>query len=221
MKENASSWEEAYRKRPSAGYGEAAHHPRAPRLARVFDEQGVRSVLDLGCGDGGNLVFFARQGFAVSGLDYAPTALRLAREWLAAEGLDGDLRAGDMQDLPWRERSFDAVISIKVINHNTAAGVGATVAEVARVLRAGGYFFATVARHPPPEKWFEREPVEVEPRTYVPALGHDKGVPHHFFTEAEVRWLLAGFELVELAGERSIEFLARKSGHPSREGGGE
>jgi SAM-dependent methyltransferase len=177
----------------------------------LFGEQGVRAILDLGCGDGGDLVFFARQGFAVAGLDYAPTALQLAREWLAGEGLEGDLRCGDMHELPWSGDSFDAAISVKVINHNTMAGVEDTIAEVTRVLRPGGYFFATVARHPPPEKWFEREPVELEPRTYVPARGHDKGVPHHFFTEDEVRGLLPHFELLELAGDRSIEFLARKA----------
>ncbi|MFO7955956.1 MAG: class I SAM-dependent methyltransferase [Candidatus Brocadiia bacterium] len=213
MKEGPDSWEAAYRKRPTSGYGEAGHHPRAPSLASLFSERNVTSILDLGCGDGGNLVFFAEQGFAVSGLDYAPTALRLAREWLAREALEGDLRSGDMRDLPWPADTFDAVISVKVINHNTAAGVEATIAEVKRVLRPGGYFFATVASHPPPERWFEREPVEVEPRTYVPALGHDKGVPHHFFTEDEVRHLLDGFEVLELVAERSIQFLARNPGY--------
>ena len=72
------------------GHGRGGHHHRAPALARLFEEQGVKSILDLGCGDGGNLVFFARLGFAVSGLDYAPTALRLAREWFAQEGLAAD-----------------------------------------------------------------------------------------------------------------------------------
>lgn len=117
-----------------------------------------------------------------------------------------------MGAIPWPADSFDAVISVKVINHNTRAGVEATVAEVKRVLRPGGYFFATVAGHPPAEKWFEREPVEIEPRTYVPALGHDKGVPHHFFTEEELQRLLAPFDLIEMSGERSIEFLARRPG---------
>jgi len=215
VKQDPSSWEAAYRRRPTSGYGKAGHHPRAPSLARLFGEQGVSSILDLGCGDGGNLIFFARRGFTVSGLDYAPTALRLAREWLAREGLECDLRHGDMQDLPWSQDSFDAVISVRVINHNTAAGVEATIAEVARVLRPGGYFFATVARHPPPEKWFEREPVEIEPRTYVPALGHDKGVPHHYFTEEELGRLLGHFELIDLGGERGIEFLARKPERPA------
>lgn len=210
MKEGPDSWEAAYRRRPASGYGEGGHHPRAPSLARLFSEQEVTWILDLGCGDGGNLVFFARQGFRVSGLDYAPTALRLAGEWLARERLEGDLCSGDMRDLPWPGDTFGGVISIKVINHSTTADVEATIAEVHRVLRPGGYFFATVASHPPPEKWFEREPVEVEPRTHVPALGHDKGVPHHFFTKEEVRRLLYRFELLDLVAERRIQFLARK-----------
>lgn len=212
MPADPGSWEAAYQTRPTSGYGKASHHHRAASLAHLFSRQGVKSVLDLGCGDGGNLVFFARLGFAVSGVDYAPTALRLAREWLAREELESDLRTGDMQNLPWAEDSFDAVISVKAINHNTTAGVKATMAEVRRVLRPGGYFFATVTRHPPPEEWFDRAPVEIEPRTYIPATGHDKGVPHHFFTEREVQRLLSLFELVELGGERCIEILARKRG---------
>ena len=149
MEEVISSWEEAYRNRPTAGYGEIREDSDLDPLFEVFGEDRGKRILDLGCGDGRHLVFLAKRGFTMYGLDYAPTALRLRREWLSKEGLDADLKCADMSSIPWRDGHFDAVIATMVMDHNSLEEIRATLGEVFRVLKPGGYFLATVMKYNP------------------------------------------------------------------------
>ena len=64
---------------------------RAMRLATGA----LSSVLDLGCGIGGDLVAMARAGLAVRGIDLDPVRARIAEVNLRALGLAGTVRAGD------------------------------------------------------------------------------------------------------------------------------
>lgn len=67
----------------------AAH--RAERLAAA----GATSVVDLGCGIGGDLIAFARAGLRVRGVEADPVRAAIARANLAALGLDGTVETGD------------------------------------------------------------------------------------------------------------------------------
>lgn len=70
--------------------GSVARH-RATRLA----ELGATSLVDLGCGIGGDLIAFARAGLAVRGIEQDPVRAAIARANLAALGLEGTVDVGD------------------------------------------------------------------------------------------------------------------------------
>ncbi|MCK4283288.1 MAG: class I SAM-dependent methyltransferase [Candidatus Brocadiae bacterium] len=195
--EDATGWEAAYRKRPSGGYRKASQHEDCQALDRVFRDRNVRAILDLGCGDGRHLVFFARRGYLMHGQDIAPTAIRLADEWLAGENLSADLKAGDMTHIRWPDASFDAMLCIQVVNHHRIRQIRQTVAEIHRVLREGGLLFLTVATERRPPRPGAPKAVEVEPHTYVPLEGHEKGVPHHQFDTQELRYEFRRFIVCE------------------------
>jgi SAM-dependent methyltransferase len=71
--------------------------------ARVADHRAARlaaavpggSVIDLGCGIGGDLLAFARAGLIAAGVDQDPVRAAMARANLAALGLPGAVQAGD------------------------------------------------------------------------------------------------------------------------------
>jgi len=65
---------------------------RAARLAAAIPEG---SVIDLGCGIGGDLLAFARAGLVAAGIDQDPVRVAMARANLAALGLPGAVQVGD------------------------------------------------------------------------------------------------------------------------------
>ena len=65
-------------------------------------------VLDVACGSGRHLAWFAERGCSVTGVDRDDQALALAREAVAsAELLQADIEQGPW---PWPGRRFDAVV---------------------------------------------------------------------------------------------------------------
>lgn len=57
-------------------------------LASVLEALPSGRVLDLGCGEGGDAIWLAQQGWDVTGADISPSAVRRARDAAAAAGLD-------------------------------------------------------------------------------------------------------------------------------------
>lgn len=98
-------------------------------LAAVAEAR-PRRVLDAGCGDG----LFARVIAAqeVIGIDNSAAMVARARE----RGVDA--RLGDIQDLPLEDGAFDVVVCNWTLYHLQDLDRG--LAEIARVLRAGGRF---------------------------------------------------------------------------------
>ena len=73
-------------------------------LERMRVGRGTR-YLDVGCGSGMAVQIAAARGAEVSGFDAAEAMLAIARERTP----NGDFRIGDLESLPYTDRSFDAV----------------------------------------------------------------------------------------------------------------
>lgn len=69
------------------------------RAARVAVELPGATVLDLGCGIGGDLIAMARVGLRVTGVDRDPLTVAVARQNLAVLGLDGSVQVGDATEI--------------------------------------------------------------------------------------------------------------------------
>ena len=99
--------------------------------------------LEIGCGQGVVTRLLAeRYGAQVVASDYDPAQVSLARERLA--GLDGpvEFRVVDARAMPFDDAEFDAVFSFGVLHH-IPGGWREAVAEIARVLKPGGWFVFT------------------------------------------------------------------------------
>jgi SAM-dependent methyltransferase len=99
-------------------------------------------VLDLGSGSGTDVFFAAQQvgdAGTVIGVDFTPEQVRKATRLRDAAGIANvEFVEGPIDELPFDDESFDAVISNGVIN---LSPVKAHVfSEAARVLRPGGRF---------------------------------------------------------------------------------
>ena len=112
---------------------EKLHH--LPRLIDFTAYRG-RKVLDVGCGAGIDLARFAKGGAIVTGVDISPSAIVLARQNFAQQGLTADLREADGERLPFPDDVFDLVFAHGVVQYTS--GAQALVGECRRVLKPGG-----------------------------------------------------------------------------------
>ena len=191
MSQPPQQWDEIFR---SQGRFFLEPQEDVPGVAQWFAERGARRVLDLGSGTGRHTVLLARHGFYVYGLDASAAGLDLTRAWLGQEGLTATLALGDVYaPLPYPSAFFDGVLSVQVIHHARLSVIEQAVSEIERVLQPGGLVFVTVASLMNQAEQFE----EIEPNTYLPLDGPEKGLPHHFFSEAELRQTFAHFEVLD------------------------
>jgi len=103
---------------------------------------GGKDCLDAGCGGGRNAIAMARLGAAtVRGVDLGEAGVADARRRSA--GLRNvEFSQGSIEALPFADNSFDIVWCAGVLMHTGDADEA--VAELARVLRPGGLFYALV-----------------------------------------------------------------------------
>ena len=105
-------------------------------LAEAADIRSGERVLDVAAGNGNATLAAARRFAAVTSTDYVPALLDKGRARAAAEGLQVDFRVADAEDLPFKDGSFDAVLStfgaMFTPDHTRPAR------EMLRVVRSGG-----------------------------------------------------------------------------------
>jgi demethylmenaquinone methyltransferase/2-methoxy-6-polyprenyl-1,4-benzoquinol methylase len=174
------------------------HHrwrERAADLARVGP--GSRA-LDVGTGTGDLAIELARRGAAVTGLDFAPAMLDVARR----KAPDIDFERGDALALRYEDARFDAV----------TVGFGARnfsdldrgLREMARVTRPGGRVVVLEITSPqrPPLSWFFRLWFD----RVVPALGRLAGAPDAYtYLPSSVRRFPGPEELAERMGAAGLD----------------
>jgi ubiquinone/menaquinone biosynthesis C-methylase UbiE len=123
--------------------------PRFDRQMRFFERilfpggrqwvcsQADGKVLEIAVGTGRNLPYYG-EGVDLTGIEYSPGMLGLAKEKATELGVTADLRLGDAQALDLPDNAFDTVVC--TISLCSIPNDGAAVREVTRVLRPGGRF---------------------------------------------------------------------------------
>ncbi|MFX0182303.1 MAG: class I SAM-dependent methyltransferase [Candidatus Hodarchaeota archaeon] len=185
-------WEEIYKKKELLNL---KIHPLMEKITILFKENKLKRILDLGCGGGRHVIYLASRDFDVYGLDIAPTGLAYTLHVLSEKNLTAHLTLHDMVNLPYDNDYFDAIISIQVIHHNKLSDILKTIQELNRVLRVGGLVWITV---PVSKDAIGTQFKEIEPQTFIPLNGQEKGLLHHYFTKDELIELFPSFSIVEL-----------------------
>ena len=195
------------RRRAAAKFGDLAARmyftpdglEQATRL-RVAEHRAARiamaapaSVLDVGCGIGGDLVAFARAGLTAAGIDRDPLRVEVARANLAALGLGGAVQEADAAELD-------------------LAGFGVVFADPARRNAAGRVFDV--------EGWSPPWPFVQQLLTRAACVKVAPGIPHDLVPEGvEAEFVSDDGEVKEAALWSSYLATARRRATVIRAGG--
>jgi len=98
-------------------------------------------ILDIGSGHGGLAIELALAGAHVTALEPCEAWRELAIERAAAVGISVSHSGGDACQLPFDDGSFDACVSLQVLEH--VQDPAQAISELARVLRPGGRFYVS------------------------------------------------------------------------------
>jgi len=170
------------------------HFEKLHHLLRLIDFNAYRGkrVLEVGCGAGTDLIRFARGGAIVTGVDLSSSAIALARQNFAQQGLEADLREADGEHLPFGDSMFDLVYAHGVIQYTP--DTQRIVDECHRVLKPGAEaVFQSYNR----VSWLNA----LSKLMKVP-LEHEGAPVLRKFSAAEFRALLTGFRDVRIVEER-------------------
>ncbi len=165
-------------------------HEGLTELIAGWKASGVKDVMDIGFGTGRHVIYLSEVGFTVSGVDVSENAIYFTKKWLTEKGLTADLKIGEFTQLDYPDASFDAVVSTYVLHHATFAGMMKAFFEIYRVLRAGGVGFVTLQST---AGYRLGNGVKIEENTYLPEIGEDAGIPHHFCDLTDISILMRNF----------------------------
>jgi len=110
--------------------------PVAERVVELAEITSGERVLDIACGTGNAALLAGAAGAVVSGLDSAPRLIEVAQGQAESRGLDAHFVVGDLEELPFGDGSFDAVLSIFGVI--VASDADRAAAELVRVMASGG-----------------------------------------------------------------------------------
>ena len=141
-----SRWDEEYarynaipssrRSDPSKALGAMSH---------FFEFDQIGTVLDIGCGNGRNAAWLAKQGVQVIAIDFSKEALKLAEERVEAEQVTSEVelvQENIHNGLPVEDDSIDLILDSYTSCHFLQSEQERNYhSEILRVLQSGGQFY--------------------------------------------------------------------------------
>lgn len=109
-----------------------------PELIEFINTHAPGRAIDIGCGTGTNVVTLARAGWQVTGVDFAPRAIRLAKRKVREAGVQAEVRVSDATQLQGIHGPFDLAFDLGCLHGIPAEGQIKYLAQLDRILAHGG-----------------------------------------------------------------------------------
>ncbi len=166
----------------------------AKKAIKLFKEQKIKKIIELGAGLGRDTIFFAKNSIHVEALDYSPSAIKVINEKAEKQNLSNyistkifDIR----KKLPFKDNSVDACFShMLYCMALTNIELESLNNEICRVLKPNGINIYTV-RHTNDGDY--RKGIHRGEDLY-----ENDGFIIHFFSKDKVNSLLKGFQNLEI-----------------------
>ena len=111
-----------------------------PELFEFMKAHPVGKAIDLGCGTGTNVITLAKAGWQVTGVDFAPKAIRMAKQKLRKENIHADLHVGDVTKLKDVSDQYDLALDMGCFHSLTQDGRQDYLTQLDRILTPNGFW---------------------------------------------------------------------------------
>ncbi len=106
-------------------------------LTNLLEPQST--ILDIGCGSGRDLLWFARKGFQPTGFEQSPSLARLAREHTNCQVIEGDFNDYNFSDF-----RFSALVFVGSLVHLPKESLPAILMSTCQALESNGLILITI-----------------------------------------------------------------------------
>jgi SAM-dependent methyltransferase len=206
-----NDWDKIYKKGGLTEYYDMEkQHPDLSSVIEFMKKSRVRSVLDVGCGKGNNLIPLITAGFDATGVDISQTALANLRKAVKERGLTTNISQAHFKDIPYLADSFDAVISVQTLTHGYKNEIKSGIAEIGRVLKTGGMAFITLpGRFAIGKERYSlvKTAKRYDDRVYIPTRGEEVGIPHFIFNKDLIGQYFKKFK-IEIMWKDYLDYYA-------------
>lgn len=115
-----------------------------PEVIEFLDSHLPGRALDLGCGSGTNVITLAKHGWQVTGIDYAWSAIRIARHKAQLAGVKVDLKVKSVTQLQGFNDRFDLILDIGCFHNLAKEERPVYVRHIQRLLNHSGTYLLYV-----------------------------------------------------------------------------
>lgn len=181
---------------------EAATCPENQFFIKEIGDITNKKVLELGCGAGEASVYFAKKGADVIATDLSSKMLEVAEKLAAMHNTKIKTKKMPADKIDFPDNTFDIVYAGNLLHH---VDVEATIKEVQRVLKNGGYFLSwDPLAHNPAINIYRRIASEVRTEDEHPLRMKDVRLFKKYFSSQKTKatwlftlWIFVRFYFIE------------------------
>lgn len=111
-----------------------------PELIDFIQDHKPGRAIDIGCGTGTNVITLARAGWQVTGVDFAPRAIHLAKRKVRDAGCQAELLVSDATILRGITGPYDFALDIGCFHGIPEDGQSKYLRQLERILAPGGFW---------------------------------------------------------------------------------
>ena len=111
-----------------------------PELLEFIENHKSARAIDIGCGTGTNVITLAKASWQVTGVDFAPRAIQLAKQKLETSRTQADLRVADATNLKGILGLYEFALDIGCFHSIQKDGKAKYLKQLDRILAPNGFW---------------------------------------------------------------------------------
>lgn len=202
------SWEEIY---IDQGRVQIDVLDTAIDAVKIFKENNLNTILDLGCGTGRHTLYLASEAFQVHACDLSLEGIKITKSLLEEHGYrEITYSQQNMFDLTLKDNSYDGILCLWVQGHGIVSEIAHGIKEAHRILRKDGIFYTDFILRTDQSYGLG---TEIEPHTFIGGIPGEENIPHYYTTIEELYDLFHDYSEVTIQNKTYVFYDKNKNQH--------